>query len=367
MADSLSQRVVDLAVEIQQIPSPTFNEARRAAFIKERFQAEGLVDVEVDALNNVYARLPGQGKKPPLVVSAHLDTVFPQDTDLHVRLEDGIIHGPGIGDNALGVAGLFGLLWGLGKQSIELPGDLWLVANVGEEGLGDLLGMKAVVDRFGHDPLAYIVLEGMALGQVYYQGLEVQRYRITVNTRGGHSWVDHGRPSAIHILAKLVARLSDLEVPRAPRTTLNVGIISGGTSINTIAAQACMELDLRSEDGEVLNHLIQKVKQLLDKHRQQDVQITSQLIGCRPSGTIPLNHPLVRLALRALEAQGLKPRYNAGSTDANVPLSRGLPAICIGLTNGGGAHTLGEFIQIPQIEKGLGQLLQIVEGAFTEL
>lgn len=174
---ALSERVLALAMDIQQIPAPTFSEARRAAFIFERFQADGLSDVSMDMLGNVYGRLPGAGSRPPLVVSAHLDSVFPEDTPLDCRREAETIYGPGIGDNALGVAGLFGLLWGVkgnalprlqpnlsgpnAKPSPSLPGDLWLVANVAEEGMGNLLGMTAVVDRFGSDVRAYLVLEGI--------------------------------------------------------------------------------------------------------------------------------------------------------------------------------------------------------------
>jgi tripeptide aminopeptidase len=365
--ENLLSRILSLAVEIQQVPAPTFHEAQRAAFLHQRFQAEGLEDVETDPLGNVYARLPGTESRRPVVVSAHSDTVFPKETDLSVRRENGLIYGPGIGDNSLGVAGLFGLVWALREGSIELPGDLWLVANVGEEGLGDLCGMKAVVDRFNSQPLAYLVLEGMALGQVYYHGLEVRRYRITVQTLGGHSWVDYGRPSAIHELAKLVVRITGLELPKTPRTTLNVGVISGGTSINTVAARASLELDLRSEDGVVLQGLVDKVHRFVQDANQGDVRVNAELIGQRPSGKISLQHPLLRLALRTLESQGFQPRYNVGSTDANIPLSRGLPAICIGLTNGGGAHTVDEYIQTAGLEKGMKQLLMLVEGAYKEL
>ena len=200
---------------------------------------------------------------PAIIVTAHSDTVFPLDTDLTISYQPGTIHGPGIGDNSLGVAGLFGLLWQLRQSETTLPGDLWLVANVCEEGLGDLKGMRAVVDRFGDEPRAYIVVEGMALGQVYHRGLGVQRYRITAKGQGGHSWVDYGTPSAIHELATLVTRIAALKLPEKPRTTLNVGIISGGTSVNTVAAEASLQLDLRSEGREALASLIQQVETLV--------------------------------------------------------------------------------------------------------
>ncbi|MBC8330508.1 MAG: M20/M25/M40 family metallo-hydrolase, partial [Anaerolineae bacterium] len=244
---TISEKTLQLAVDIQQIPAPTFQEQRRAAFIAERFNELNLVDVEVDSLGNIYARRLGAGEARPVILSAHSDTVFPLDTDLSVSLTPGRIQAPGIGDNSLGVAGLFGLLWLLDVRNITLPGDLWLVSNVGEEGLGDLNGMRAVIERFGAAPLAYIVLEGMALGQIYHRGLGVQRYRVSAQTQGGHSWADYGQPSAIHEIAALIGKLTQLQLPQRPRTTLNVGVVSGGTSINTIAAEASFELDLRSE------------------------------------------------------------------------------------------------------------------------
>lgn len=377
---ALSVRVLELAMAIQQIPAPTFSEDRRAAFIYERFQAEGLSDVSMDKLGNVYGRLPGAGSEPPLVVSAHLDSVFPEDTPLDLRREANAIYGPGIGDNSLGVAGLFGLLWGVkkdtsprlqpnlsrpkAKPSPALPGDLWLVANVGEEGMGNLRGMAAVVDRFGSDVRAYLILEGMALGQVYHRGLNVRRYQITACTAGGHSWVDYGQPSAIHELAGLITRLCALPLPSQPRTTLNVGVISGGTTVNSIAAQANCLLDLRSEGGESMVNLAAEVEALIEAGKRNGVQFSWEVVGLRPAGELPQDHPLVQLAVSSLEAQGVQPLLNIGSTDANLPLSRSLPAVCIGLTTGGGAHTTGEYVHTQPLSQGLAQLLMLVEGAF---
>ena len=370
--DVLVERVLEMAVGVQQVAAPTFAEGERAAFVQQRFAAEGLTEVSRDAVGNVYARLEGSGQARPLVVSAHLDTVFPAGTDLCLKhsAEKGGMHrisGPGIGDNSLGVAGLFGLLWGLRQREMRLPGDLWLAANVGEEGLGDLAGMKAVVERFGAEPLAYIILEGMSLGQVYHRGLGVQRYRITARTAGGHSWVDHGRRSAVHELAALIVGLKGLALPEQPRSSLNVGVVAGGTSVNTIAAEAHLELDLRSEAPQTLQALAAQVEAMVQaaNHPGADfVEMRAEIIGQRPAGEIPAGHPLVRLAVKTLEAQGCTPRLNIGSTDANVPLSRGLPAICLGLTVGGGAHTVGEYILTEPVAQGLGQLLAVVKGAY---
>lgn len=363
-------RLLELAVAIQQIPAPTFDETRRARFVHEMFTQEQLRDIHIDGLGNVFARLPGKGKAHPLVVSAHLDTVFPETTNLVVSRDATKIAGAGIGDNAIGIAGLFGLVWVLttyaNKEVTDLPGDIWLVTNVGEEGLGDLAGMRAVVDRFGENVKAYLVLEGMALGQIYHRGLGVRRYEITVETSGGHSWVDYGESSAIHELASLVNRLAAIPLPDQPRTTLNVGVISGGTSVNTIAAHASCLLDLRSEKKKSLDELSTEVKGLVRAVRKPGVQVTARVIGQRPSGMLPASHSLVILAKHCLEVQGVSPRLNIGSTDANIPLSRGLPAICLGLTTGRGAHTISEYIDIPPLRKGMAQLVEFVQRVYEE-
>ncbi len=363
MFSRLAERVATLAGEIQQIPAPTHNEAARANFVYARFQEAGLQDVHQDEIGNVYARLPGKTAAAPLVVSAHLDTVFPEGTPMTLKQQGMRLYGPGIGDNSLGVAGLFGLVWGLQEQGapvFPLPADIWLVANVGEEGLGDLRGMRAVVERFALQARAFLILEGLALGYVYHQGLGVRRYAIEINTEGGHSWVDFGRPSAVHEMARLITRLLEQPLPEEPRTTLNVGKFTGGLSVNTIAAQAEIELDLRSESRSVLEQLAHTIEGIVRATHKEGVQVSMKKVGERPAGSLPAHHPLIRLAQQTLIDQGIEPRLTIGSTDANLPLSRGLPAVCLGLARGGGAHTLEEFIEIPSLEVGLKVLLNFV-------
>ena len=359
---NIIERILDLAIQIQQIPAPTFCERERAAYLLACFQQEDRVEAQLDEMGNVFARLPGKAAGPPVIVSAHSDTVFPATTALRVERRSGRITGPGIGDNALGLAGLFGILWALNDQDRVLKGDLWLVANVGEEGLGDLLGMRAVVDRFRDQSPSFLVLEGMALGQVYHRGLGVRRYRITARTPGGHSWVDHGEPSAVHELAVLATRLLEMPLPGQPRTTLNIGVISGGYSVNTIAAEAYLELDLRSEGVHSLAELTARVKALVRRANRPGVELFAELIGQRPVGEIPAHHPLVTLAVQSLRDLGLQPCLNIGSTDANLPLSEGFPAVCIGLTTGRGAHTLNEYILTRPLRNGLEQVLRVIEG-----
>ncbi len=365
MDAALIDRIVQRAVEVQQIPAPTFAERERAAFVLAEFQKEGLEQVSMDEIGNVFGLLPGEKSSPSLVVSAHTDTVFPAGTDLKITRNGNQIFGPGIGDNSLGVAGLFGLLWMLREQQLQLPGDLWLVANVGEEGLGDLVGMKKVVDRFGDAPLGYIILEGLAFGRLYHRGLGVRRYRISVEAVGGHSWVDYGSPSAIHELALIAADILSLRIPYRKRTSINIGKISGGVSINTIAPYAELELDLRSESGRILSTLSRKVEDIVRFAQRPDVPIKMEEIGNRAFGEIAEDHPLVQIGVQAITRQRGNAELLIGSTDANVPLSRGLPAICIGISNGGAAHTTGEFMFTDQVGSGMAQLLEVVQQAFT--
>jgi acetylornithine deacetylase/succinyl-diaminopimelate desuccinylase-like protein len=252
----------------------------------------------------------------------------------------------------------------LKKNRTRLPADLWLAANIGEEGLGDLKGMKSVYDRFGSQVRGFLVLEGLALGRIYHRGLGVRRYRISVETVGGHSWVDYGNPSAIHELALLTSQIIGLRLPQRARTSLNVGKFLGGVSINTIAPKASLELDLRSENGRILDSLARKVESLVRVAQHPGASYTCEVIGDRPFGEIPEDHLLVGAGIRALEKQGIDAKLEIGSTDANIPLSHGVPAICIGLTTGGGAHTTSEFMDEAPLSKGLAQLLDVVQSAY---
>ncbi|HSH04019.1 MAG TPA: M20/M25/M40 family metallo-hydrolase [Anaerolineae bacterium] len=348
---------VEQAVAIQQIPAPTFDEGERGMWVADRWRELGLLDIDIDALGNVYGRLGGGGGEGVLVVSAHLDTVFPAGTDLTVVREEGKVRGPGIGDNSLGVAGLMYLAGVWGERPLSTAADIWLVANIGEEGLGDLKGMRAVVDHFG-DEAKYIVVEGGTLGHIFHGGIGVKRFAIEVTAPGGHSWGNFGSASAVHVLGKLIAAICDLEVPSTPRTTFNVGVIEGGTTINTIAQKAKMQLDLRSESPEALLSLVERVEALVTRFRQPGVTIEMEVIGDRPAGQVPAETPLVVWAEEALLAMGYDfVTYAQGSTDANIPLSRGCTAVCIGLTKAHHTHRLEEYIDIEPLSVGLGQLL----------
>ncbi|MCM8748357.1 M20/M25/M40 family metallo-hydrolase [Thermomicrobiaceae bacterium CFH 74404] len=353
-------RIVDLTARICAIPAPTFHEAERARFMAEQFRQRGLA-VEVDSLDNVVARRPGEGRAPALLLAAHLDTVFPPETPISVEHGEGWLQGPGIGDNSLGLAALLTLVDLLQAAGARTPGDLLLAANVGEEGLGNLRGIRALVERYGPELGAVIAVEGHNLGRVTHIAVGSLRLRLTVTGPGGHSWGAFGQPSAIHVLASIVTELTRLPVPKEPKTTYNVGLIEGGVSVNTIAPSASAVIDLRSIDPAELARLSQSLAGIVERHRVDGVEIAEEVLGERPAGQTPVEAPLVQAAIGVLRELGLEPALDASSTDANIPIAHGIPAVCVGLTRGRGSHTLQERIEIEPIRLGLAQLVRLVQ------
>ncbi len=355
-------RLIARTISIQSIPAPTFSEGARAAWIYREFSKLDLSQPEQDPIGNIYLRIPG-GDKPPIVITAHLDTVFPLDISLEIQQNSDALFGPGIGDNSLSLAILFELAEDL--TEFELPGDVWLVANVGEEGLGNLLGMRQVVSKFGHNVSSYIILEGMSLGHIYYKGLSVKRFRVSAEGPGGHSWIHSTRPSAIHTLIKISEELLHIEHSNSPKTSLNIGIFHGGTTVNSIASHAYFDLDLRSETEQGIDDLTHRVTDILASMEIKDITLKTQEIGERPGGSLPLDHPILEAAKEALRSVGETDfSLEIGSTDANIPLSMGLPAICIGLTRGGGAHSMDEYIEISPIKRGYASLVKLIQLIF---
>ncbi len=354
--------VIDEALAIQQIPAPTFDEGRRAVYVQGRCRQLGLEVLEIDAVNNVYARLPGRNPAlPALLLAAHTDTVFDLATPLTFRREEGKIWGPGLGDNSLGVAAVLALA-GL-FCAARFPRDVWFVANSREEGLGDLGGMRAVYERLKDRLGAALIIEGMAFGRIYHCGIAVRRLRISCHGPGGHSWLHFGRPSAIHGLLRLGAQIAALQPPETPRTTYNIGVIEGGTTVNSIASEASLLLDMRSEQPETLATLEKTVLALVERGAGPELTFQVQVVGDRPAGSIPRTHGLVCLARDVLESLGIQPGYETGSTDANALLAHGLPAITVGVTQGGNAHRIDEYIETASIQTGLWQLALLASGA----
>ena len=353
--------IAQTAMEIQQIPAPTFGEQERAAEVQRRFQALGLAEVAQDGIGNVYGRRPGSTDRPGLLLAAHLDTVFPSGTDLSVRRDGARIYGPGIGDNSLGVAALLHLAAILRQARAPNSIDTWFVADVGEEGMGDLRGMRAAVDKLALRIGSAIAIEGFGFGRIYHRAIAVRRLRVAVHAPGGHSWADYGSPSAIHRLVMIAAELAKLPVPEKPRSTLNIGTFQGGTSVNTIAEAAHLLLDLRSEDQATLEQMERSVRAAIDRVGvPAGTTVTVEVVGSRDGGAIPATHPLAQAAATALRETGQAVDWGSGSTDANVPLARGIPAICIGITTGANAHRLDEYIELTDLPRGMEALVRLV-------
>jgi acetylornithine deacetylase/succinyl-diaminopimelate desuccinylase-like protein len=358
-ADAVTPDVLELTALISAVPSPTGEETAKSLLVERLFATAGLT-TERDAIGDVVGVIPG---RPPsragssrLVVAAHIDTVFPIGTPLEVRRSAERLSGPGVGDNSVAVAAAIKLA-DLLRIAGEVPAvDVLLTGNVGEEGLGNLRGIREVLAARS-DIGAVVALEGHNLGRVTHVAVGSRRFRITVKGPGGHSWGDFGRPNAIHGLSKLVAELDAIPLPRSPKTTLNVGMISGGVSVNTIAPEASCLLDLRSIDESALRRLSDRVTRLVDRSNRGDAVIyKAESIGERPAGVVAADSPIVQIAASTLTALGLEPSFDASSTDANVPIAAGIPAVCIGLTTGGNVHRTDEFIDLEPVSKGVTQL-----------
>jgi tripeptide aminopeptidase len=358
-AAAVTPDVLELTALISAVPSPTGEETAKSLLVERLFATAGLA-TERDAIGDVVGVIPG---RPPsrasssrLVVAAHIDTVFPIGTPLEIRRSAERLSGPGVGDNSVAVAAAIKLA-DLLRIAREVPAvDVLLTGNVGEEGLGNLRGIREVLAARS-DIGAVVALEGHNLGRVTHVAVGSRRFRITVKGPGGHSWGDFGRPNAIHGLSKLVAELDAIPLPRSPKTTLNVGMISGGVSVNTIAPEASCLLDLRSIDESALRRLSDRVTRLVDRSNRGDaVNYTAESIGERPAGVVAADSPIVQIAASTLTALGLEPSFDASSTDANVPIAAGIPAVCIGLTTGGNVHRTDEFIDLEPVAKGVTQL-----------
>lgn len=361
---ALADWVIAQAITIQHIPAPTFEERPRAEAVSAYFTEYGLHDIDIDDVHNVYGRMAGADPSlPALMIVAHTDTVFGAETDLTLRRDGQTLYGPGIGDNSLGVAGMLGVLRMLHTQNITPDRDIWFVATSCEEGLGDLRGMRAAFGRLKDRLAGVINLEGLAFGHVYHAGIAVKRLHIVCNTGGGHSWLHFGRPSAIHALMTLGAKIAQLKPPARPRTTYNIGVIDGGTSINSIAATASMWLDLRSEDMGALGALESDVRRLIQSVTSSDVSFTVDVVGDRPAGTLSVNHPLVQAAVEALARVGINATLETGSTDGNVALAAGCPVVTVGVTRGGNAHRLDEYAEVAPVRDGMYQLMLLTLAA----
>lgn len=357
--------LLEQIVKICEIEAPTFAEQTRAQYVAAVMQQlpRGTTTID-DCGNVVYVFREPEAGQGFLLVTAHLDTVFPAGTDVRVRREGERWYAPGIRDNSASVALMIELARFLGEIDYRPKHGLAFVANVGEEGLGNLKGMKYLFEEgsASHWPVeAVLVLDG-SFGKICYQGVTSRRFEVIMTCDGGHSWYDYGRPSAVHALGRAIAPIDSLRLPSKPRTTLNVGVIEGGVSVNSIAGEARMLIDMRSQEPQALDSVDRAVREAIRQAIADDeVHVEINVVGERPGGSIPDDHPLVRTHAEMAAALGVQVTPSWASTDANVPLSKGIPAICIGVATGGALHSLDEYLDVSSVLPGaryaLGALL----------
>lgn len=346
--------LLEQQVSICEIPAPPFKEATRAAELVRRFKALGLINVRIDGEGNVIGERPGAGSGPTVVLSGHLDTVFPEGTDVQVERSGTRLTAPGISDDCRGLAVILGVAKALADTKVKTPGTIVFVGTVGEEGAGNLRGVRYLFEKELRGKVDYFIsVDGAGLGATS-RAVGSHRYRVHFTGPGGHSYGAFGMPSPIHAMGRAIARIDEIQVPHDPKTTFNVGIVRGGTSVNSIAAEASMDVDLRSESAEALATLDREFHRALDsalagEHRRWSaskarLQVRIDTIGIRPTGAQSDTARIVRVAVEAGQALGFTPRTGASSTDSNIPISLGVPAITIdGGGKSRGAHSPEEW------------------------
>ena len=345
-------KAIEDQIRFCEIPAPSFKEEARGRELQRVFQLIGLQDVRIDKVGNVLGTYPGQAPHPHLVIAAHLDTVFPEGTDVHVRREGSILRGPGIGDDCRGLAVLVSVAREMKKASIRTDGTVTFVANVGEEGLGDLRGVKQLFRETLKDQIDdFISIDGTGV-HVTNVAVGSHRYRVTFRGPGGHSFGAFGLANPMGAMGRAIAKIQEMQVPRQPKTTFNVGRVGGGTSVNSIPFESWMEVDMRSSDPASLAAVDASFQRAVDAAVVEENQrwgkagvITAvkELVGDRPAGSTPESSPIVRAGLSLATALGVTASLGEGSTDSNLPMSMKIPAITIGAGGRGrDAHALTE-------------------------
>ncbi len=359
-------RAMEEQIELCEIEAPTFHEETRAKRVAELMRAYGLTDVVTDPIGNVVGRRPGKGNGPVLALGAHMDTVFPAGTDVKVRREGNIYRAPGIGDNCSGLRALLQILRMFNDQKIETEGDILFVGTVGEEGNGDIRGSKALFDGTRHID-GFVAIDSTDVGRILHGATGSHRWRLSVDGKGGHSYAEFGRcPSAIHAICRAGAKVGCFRVPADPKTTYTIGTIKGGTTVNTIAAHCEVEVDMRSVSNEELLKLEDRVLKAFEEAVQEEndfwgitdeslkLKLTKTQIGNRPAGMRPDDCPVLQTARSAQKVLGIElTKYMCASTDANAPMSLGIPATC--LCSGGrgmNAHSVTEYFEMVDTQLG---------------
>jgi acetylornithine deacetylase/succinyl-diaminopimelate desuccinylase-like protein len=360
-------RTIEDQVRICEVPAPPFMESARGEAYAQAFREVGLRNVRIDKAGNVLGERPGRSARPHVVFSAHLDTVFPAGIDVRVTRQGSVLRGPGIGDDCRGLAVILAVVRALNQANIETPGTITFVGTVGEEGLGDLRGVKMLfaetlkgeVDRF-------VSVDGTGYG-ITHIAVGSLRYRVTFSGPGGHSYGAFGIANPVHALGRAIAGLADVRPPADPKTTFNVGRVGGGISVNAIAAEAWMEVDMRSVDQDALRALDTGFHQavdaaLADENARWDqkgrLSAAKTLVGDRPAGSTPRTAPIVEAAVSVTRALGLPVELTEGSTEANIPMSMKIPAITVDAGGAGtGAHTPDEAFDTTDSWRGTQRTL----------
>lgn len=343
---------IEEQIRITEIPAPPFMEDERAAYYVEQLRSRDLEDAYIDSEGNAIGVRRGSGDGPVLLISAHLDTVFPPEVDTTVEFRDGRYYAPGIGDDSRGLAVLLAVIEVLEESGIETGADIMFAGNVGEEGRGDLRGVKAIF-RDHPEIDGFISVDGVRMTRITIGGTGSRRFEFRFSGPGGHSFGSFGIASAVHAMGRAIARIAELRTPSYPKTTFTVGTVDGGTSVNSIAADAVFAIDMRSNSPEELVQLEAQAKEAAlaavaeenARWNNGEISVEFVLIGDRPTGLTPVSSPIVQAAALAFEANDI-PLQELGisSTDSNVPMSLGIPAITLaGGGDGGGAHSPGEW------------------------
>ena len=363
--DKDQEQFVRDVIALTEIPAPPFKEGKRAAAFLQMLKRDGLSDVEMDGEGNVMGIRPGIGTAPPgtargiLVLSAHLDTVFPEGTDVKVKREGTVLRAPGVGDDTRGLALLLAIARAMNRGGLHTGLDLLVVGYVGEEGEGDLRGIKFLVHKGKYKDRIrkMLVVDGNESNGITHAGVGSKRYRVTFKGPGGHSFSAFGLVNPAYAMAGAIARLSRVKVPASPKTTYSIGVVRGGTSVNSIPFEVSMDVDMRSESCAELKKVddtfVALVKDAVAEEngsrstKEGAIQADPKVIGERPCGETPRTAPIVRAAAAAISAFGLTPTYLVSSTDANIPMSLGIPAITIGRGGPGGrTHSLDEWTDV---------------------
>jgi acetylornithine deacetylase/succinyl-diaminopimelate desuccinylase-like protein len=358
--------VTDQQIALTEIPAPEFGEAKRGQAFEKILEAAGL-KVRTDKVGNVIGERPGSDPNSVILLAAHLDTVFPAGTDVSVKKNGNRLVGPGIADNGAGLAAIIAVARAMSEGRVRTNKTVVFVGDVGEEGEGNLRGIRALVDEYGPRLSAVIAVDGASTEHITTQGIASHRLEVAITGPGGHSWSDFGTPNPITALSRGIVKFSSLPVPENPRSSFNFGVIEGGTSVNSIPASAIVKVDLRSEDEAEVGKMEAALRQTMEAGMKEEMaaardsnaalQIDFRSLGVRPSGKLPDNSPLLDAVRSVDRFLGTRSRLERSSTDANIPLSMNIPAISVG--GGGkanGSHTLEEWYDPTDRELGLKRL-----------